>query len=70
MEAALKKRSTGWKDIRKDCEAPRTDATFTEIYELIYQNQTMVRSELGVLLQLIQKKAHGEGRSDPCLHGQ
>jgi len=54
--------------LKKEGDAPRADATFTEIYELILYNQTMVKSEWEILLQLIQKKAHGEGRGDFDLH--
>lgn len=56
MDAALIKCDTDWKQIETEGEAPRKSATFTEIYELIFYNQTMMPSELGVLLQLIRKK--------------
>jgi len=65
MEAALRKKENGWDHIGKECEASQTDATFTEIYELIFNNQAMVRSELVVLLQLIQKKLMEKAGTTP-----
>lgn len=48
----------------KSC-APRGDAPFTEIYELILYNQSLVKSELGVLQDLIQKKLIQEAGTTP-----
>lgn len=70
MDAALKKCDRGWKNVENQSDLPRTDATFTEIYELIFYNQTMVRSELAVLLQLIQRKLMEKiGATSACTDG-
>lgn len=39
-----------------DGDLQRRDAPFSEIYELIFYNQSLVRSELEILQLLIQKK--------------
>lgn len=46
--------------------APLTEATFTEIYELISHNQSLVKSELGVLQELIQKKLIQKAKESPA----
>lgn len=52
--------------IEKKAETPRTDATFTEIYEAIFYNRSLVKSELGVLQQLIQKKLMQKAAVSPA----
>lgn len=67
MNTALNKCDAVWKQVGKECDVPRTDATFTEIYELVFYNKVMVQSELGVLLQLIQKKLmETAGKTSAC----
>lgn len=39
-----------------ESDTPRSDASFTEIYELIFHNDSLVRSELEVLKLLIHNK--------------
>lgn len=68
MDTAVENYDVDRKRAEKEGDAPRTDAAFTEIYELILYNQTMVKSEWEILLQLVQKKALGEGRGDFDLH--
>lgn len=41
---------------RKERGLSRRDATFSEIYELIYYNENLVRSEFKVLQNLVEKK--------------
>ena len=55
MEAVLEEQAD-WDGAEKHVVPPRIDASFTEVYELIFHNKTMVRSELDVLLQLLEKK--------------
>jgi hypothetical protein len=43
-------------DKLKETHSQRHDATLSEIYELIFHNETLVRSELKVLQDLVQKK--------------
>jgi hypothetical protein len=56
MDAAAETYETTRKHVAGKNGAPLTEATFTQIYELISHNQSLVRSELGVLQALIQKK--------------
>jgi hypothetical protein len=56
MEAALEVFDEKWKDIEEKEGSARKSTTFTDIYELISHNKTMVRSEWAVLLKLVQKK--------------
>ena len=51
--------------IEKEGDTPRTDATFTEIYEAILYSRSLVKSELSVLQQLIQKKLTQEAYTTP-----
>lgn len=69
MNAPHSKCDTAWKYIEKEVDVPRTDATFTEIYELIFYNRTMVRSELAALLQIIQKKLMETAEASSALTG-
>jgi len=55
MDAAMENCNPGWNQLKRD-QSSRTDAAFTEIYELIFYNRTMVKSELEVLLHLIRQK--------------
>ncbi len=45
-----------YRDVIKEGYTHRFDASFTEVYELIFYNKTMVHSEWEVLLKLVQKK--------------
>ena len=56
MTAALKGCDKNWNDEEEQEGSPQTNATFTEIYELISCNKTMVGSEWVLLLQLIRQK--------------
>ena len=56
MTVALKGCDGDWNGKEGKEGSPQTNATFTEIYELISCNKTMVRSEWASLLQLIQQK--------------
>lgn len=69
MNAVLKKYETTWKQAENGCDALREDASFTEIYELIFYNKAIVRSELEVLLQLIQKKLMENTGATPTCTG-
>jgi hypothetical protein len=56
MEAALQNLNEEWPECREKASPYRMDAKFTEIYELIFYNNTMVETELNALQQLIEKK--------------
>lgn len=55
MNAAMENCNPAWNQLNRD-PSPRADAAFTEIYELIFYNRTMVKSELEVLLHLLRQK--------------
>ena len=59
------------KDDLKDGDPPppRTDASFTEIYELIFYNDSLVRPELEVLKRLIQNKLKTDSSGTSTKHG-
>lgn len=62
MEAAVRNSDIDGNHIQEEKVAPRSEATFTEIYELILNNRSLVTSELNALQQLIQKKLRGKNR--------
>lgn len=49
-------KNRGQVDKLKETHSQRHDATLSEIYELIFHNETLVRSELKVLQDLVQNK--------------
>ena len=54
MDTPLK--TPDWENEPGDSDAPRRDASFSEIYELIFHNNSLVLAELEVLRHLLQNK--------------
>jgi hypothetical protein len=66
MEAACRALDQGVEGVEEREGTPRTDATFTEIYELISENEIMVSAEWAILLKLVQKKYMERMDAPPC----
>jgi hypothetical protein len=66
MDAAVKNYEVEMEHVAAESSVPLTEATFTEIYELISHNRSLVKSELAVLQELIQKKLMQTAKESPA----